>query len=262
MPTMTQHFHGTFCWPELVTTDQQTAKAFYAQVFGWTSRDAPMDAGHVYTTFLKRDLEVAAATRLRPVLQKHGVAPSWTCYVAVSSVDACASRVRDLGGFVVTEPVDVMDAGRMAVIRDPTGATVSLWEARQHIGAKLVSEPGSLTWCELSTRDPEVAGKFYCNLFGWQLGKTYKTAFKHTYLHLGEQPVAGMVKIETGGVPPSWMPFFEVRSVDAAFFVATEGDDVKLRARMLAKDHDIPDLGRFAILADPQGAQFGILRPG
>lgn len=262
MTTLTQHIHGTFCWPELVTIDLDNAKAFYGELFGWEPRDTPLEAGQVYTTFLKRDLEVAAATRLRPALKKHGVAPHWTVYVAVGSVDQCVSRVRGLGGHVVTEPSDVFDLGRMAVIRDPTGAPLSLWEARRHVGAKLVTEPGTLTWCELSTANPEVAGQFYCELFGWQMGKTYKAGFRHTALHLGEEPVAGMVKIETGGVPPAWMPFFEVRSVNAAHFIATEADDVRLRAQILAKDFDIPDVGRFAVLSDPQGAQFGLMRRG
>src|SRR5262245_38611740 len=151
MGERTSYPPGTFSWAELVTSDADAAKTFYTSVFGWDYRDSPIPDGSVYSTALHDDKDVAA------LFTSSDQPPHWNCYVTVASVDESAARAGDLGATVVAEPFDVMDVGRMAVFMDPQRAALCLWEARSHIGATLVNTPGSMTWNDLITPDPEAS---------------------------------------------------------------------------------------------------------
>ena len=122
MTEFSTHAPGTFCWPELATTDQRGAAAFYRALFGWDVDEQPIGPTDTYTMFKMRALEVAAACTLRLEERQHGVPPHWNAYVTVADADATSTRARELGGTVLAPPFDVMDAGRMAVLQDPTGA--------------------------------------------------------------------------------------------------------------------------------------------
>jgi len=161
MAERTSYAPGTFSWVELVTSDADAAKAFYTAVFGWDYRDIPIGEGMVYSTAL---VDGRAAGALYASAEQP---PHWNCYVTVESVDEAARRAGELGAKVMAEPFDVMDVGRMAVIADPTGAALALWEPRSHIGASVVNQPGALTWNDLVTPDPDAAARFYGSLFGW-----------------------------------------------------------------------------------------------
>src|SRR5437868_15338541 len=117
--------------------------------------------------FQLRGREVGAASALRDEERQHGVPPHWTSYIAVASADAAVKRAQELGGRVLAPPFDVMDAGRMAVLQDPTGAVFQVWQPNKHIGAKIMNEPGALCWTELTTSDTKAAEAFYTKLFGW-----------------------------------------------------------------------------------------------
>jgi hypothetical protein len=84
--------------------------------------------------------------------------PSWLSYVTVADVDAAGTRVRELGGSQLSDPFDVLDAGRMVVARDPQGAVFALWQAGRHIGAGRVNDVGCFCWNELETTDPRRRG--------------------------------------------------------------------------------------------------------
>src|SRR5262249_46454543 len=159
---------GTFCWPELSTSDQKAAVAFYRTVFGWDLNDIPMGPDSSYSIFQIRGLDVAAAAGQQPQEREHGVPPHWNSYVSVANVDDSAKKAQALGAKVLAGPFDVMEVGRMAVIQDPTGAVFQLWQPKSHIGAKVLQEPGALTWTELATPDTEAAKTFYTSLFGWK----------------------------------------------------------------------------------------------
>jgi predicted enzyme related to lactoylglutathione lyase len=159
MGARTSYSPGTFSWAELATSDAAAAKAFYTALFAWEYDDMPVGDGQVYT-MSKRDGQVVGA------LFSSEEPPHWNCYVTVASVDDAAARAAELGATVVSEPFDVMDAGRMAVIADPGGATLCLWEPRGSIGATLVNAPGAMTWNDLVTPDPDAAARFYGDLFG------------------------------------------------------------------------------------------------
>jgi hypothetical protein len=259
MPTMTQHAPGTFCWPELGTTDQAGAKAFYGALFGWTFRDSPIGNDEVYTIFERDGRECAALYTLRPDMLKAGVPPHWEAYVSVASADEAAAAAKKLGGTVIMEPFDVMEHGRMAVLQDPIGAVFCVWQAKRHAGVGVLGEPGSLAWTQLNASRPGPAKEFYTGLFGWTShddpmpgGGAYTTLLR------GGQPVGGIMPMPPDvpkEAPSHWLDYFAVTDVDASAARATA-----LGGRSLVPPTDIPGMGRFAVLQDPQGAVFAIVR--
>ena len=134
------HPPGTFCWVDLATTDTAAAKSFYAAVLGWTATDVPTDMGPPYTMFALGDQGVCGAYPLAPGSGDH---PHWLSYVGVADLDAIVARAQGLGAQVAMPPMDVMEEGRLAVIRDPTGAHLGLWQpaAPSGLGA-LTTSPG------------------------------------------------------------------------------------------------------------------------
>jgi hypothetical protein len=244
MSKRTSHAPGTFSWAELATSDADAAKAFYSDIFGWDYRDTPIGDGMVYSTALV-DGEAAAA-----LFASADQPPHWNCYVTVESVDAATGRAGGLGANVMAEPFDVMDVGRMSVIADPTGAVLSLWEPRTNIGASVVNQPGSLTWNDLVTPDPEAAARFYGELFGWTF-MDIPDSGGYRVIRNGERANGG-IPPRHGDGPPAWLPYFGHPDVDAA--TARIGE---LGGRTLAPAMDI-GMGRIAVAADPQGAVFAL----
>jgi predicted enzyme related to lactoylglutathione lyase len=150
-----------------------------------------------------------------------------------------------------------MEHGRMAVVQDPTGAVFSLWQPKQHRGAGLVNAPGSLCWNELMTTDTNKAGDFYTGLFGWGKDVQNFGPMEYTMLTNEGRPTAGMLQItpDMGPIPPNWLIYFAVDDCDATVQKASE-----LGANVMKPADDIPGIGRFAILTDPQGAAFAIIK--
>ena len=257
MSTITQHAPGTFSWPELSTSDQAAAKKFYTTLFGWTAHDNDMGGGMSYTIVRKDGRDVGAICTLKPEQAKMGVPPNWLSYVSVDSADQAAAKAKQLGGTLLLEPFDVFDLGRMGVIQDPTGAIFAIWEAKKHIGATVLNETGALTWNELMTRDTKKATTFYTGLFPW---KTETMAMDnnmdYTLFKRGEANAGGMFEIrpDMGQVPPNWGVYFQVENADATTAKATS-----LGAKVMMPPTDIPNVGRFAVLTDPQGAAFAIM---
>ena len=245
------HAPGSFCWVELGTTDQAGAKAFYQSLFGWDVADMPMGPGETYTMFKKAGQDAAAGYRLRP--DQKGVPPHWQVYVRVASADAAAAKAKELGGTVLAPPFDVFDAGRMAVLQDPAGAVIAVWEARRNKGLGVVDEPGAFCWAELMANDLGRSAIFYKSLFGWGS----KDDPRYTEWTLGSRSIGGMMKIQTewGDVPPHWLVYFQVEDCDRAAEKAKG-----LGAKVEMGPQDFPGVGRLALLGDPQGARFYVIK--
>jgi hypothetical protein len=254
MSEVTRHEPGTFCWPELATSDAAGAKTFYAGLFGWTSEDMPAGPDQTYTMLRLSGKDVGAL--YAKGAQEESVPPHWNCYVSVESADETAKKAKELGGAVLADPFDVFDLGRMAVLQDPTGAVFCLWQPRRHIGARILDEPGALCWSECTTSDTEAAGRFYTRLFGWTQ-KTDAGSPPYTEFLLRGRPIGGMIGIqkERGDVPPHWLVYFAVGDCDGSAARAKE-----LGGAIHVPPKDIEHVGRFAILADPQGAIFAVIR--
>jgi predicted enzyme related to lactoylglutathione lyase len=247
---------GNFCWFELATSDQAAAKKFYSGLFGWTATDSPMGPDAFYTMFSLRGKNVGAAYALMPDQVQQGVPPHWGTYVAVTNADEALAKAKTLGGAVIVEPMDVAEHGRMAVLRDPTGGVISLWQAKQHHGVALWAEVGAFCWSELLTRDTAAATKFYTALFGWRTKVTDTTGFPYTHWQNEGVDIGGMMAImqEWGPVPPHWGNYVQVNNCDEAAAKATS-----LGGKVCKPPMDIPETGRFAMLQDPQGAAFSVI---
>jgi predicted enzyme related to lactoylglutathione lyase len=253
------HAPGTFSWAELSTSDQKAGTAFYASLFGWEVNDIPMGPAGTYTMFQMRGKEVAAAAGQQPQERDMGVPPHWNSYITVQNVDETVRRAQELGAKVFSPPFEVMDAGRMAVLQDPTGAVFQVWQANKSIGARILNEPGALCWTELTTTDTKAAEAFYTKLFGWTPKHgAAGTTMEYTEFSVGGVPSIGMMPKPAdmpAGIPSYWMPYFQVADCDAS--AAKAGT---LGGKIMVGPQDIPKTGRFAILTDPQGAMFAVFK--
>lgn len=248
---LTAHPHATFCFPELTTDAMDDAKAFYGGLFGWTAFDVPSAAGG-YALLRLQDADVAGLHHAATAR------PSWLPYLAVDAADSVAARARELGATVAVAPFDVPGIGRMAMLVDPAGATVALWEARGHDGAEVVGRTGTMFWNELLVNDVAAARRFYGDLLGWLPVDARVPAGPYTIFKTGERSVAGLMAVapEWGQVPPHWQIYFAVDDADASSArVRTLGGTV------IAGPMDVPGEGRFSIVEDPRGATFAIIEP-
>jgi len=253
MPTRDSYAQGTPSWVDLQTTDQAAAKAFYGGVFGWSYDDQPMDAGAVYSIAKIGDAQVAAIAPQSPELKAAGAPAMWNTYLAVDSVDDATAKVAAAGGTVAMEPFDVMDAGRMSFVMDPSGAAVALWQAKQHIGAGLVNEPGAVIWNELITDNPAAVG-FYEQVLGVTTSTADMGEDKYTMFEVGGQQVGGTMPPQMPGVPNHWHVYFAVADADA-----TVAKIKQLGGSVVVEPFDTP-IGKMAVVADPQGAVFSLFQ--
>jgi len=250
---------GSFCWVELGTSDNEAAKNFYTQLFGWEADDHPMGPGMVYTILKLDGKDVGGLYKLTADMVGQGVPPNWMSYVATKNADETTEKAKAAGATIMNGPFDVATLGRMSVIQDPTGAVFSIWQSMDNKGSTAWGVPNAPVWNELGTNDTQKAGEFYSNVFGWT-----RQAFpgpgpmEYTVFNNDDKGVGGMYQImpEMGPIPPHWLVYFAVEDADAAVQKASG-----LGANVIKPAEDIPGVGRFAILKDPQGAAFALLKP-
>jgi predicted enzyme related to lactoylglutathione lyase len=273
MPDRDGYIPGVPCWVDTSQPDPEAAVDFYSGLFGWEFEDVmpPGSEGKYFVARL-RGGDVAAVGSIPEAAPPVAM---WNTYVWVESADEAASKVRDAGGGVVMEPFDVMDAGRMSVFTDPDGAAFCVWQAKQHRGARVVNEQGSLNFNGLATRDVEGAKSFYGSVFGWQTLDLGGGADMWTLPGYGdyleqdnpdlrkqmaeasapkgfEDVVASINPItdDQPDTPPHWSVTFAVDDADATAARATE-----LGGKVIVPPFDAPWV-RMTIVSDPQGATF------
>jgi predicted enzyme related to lactoylglutathione lyase len=250
---------GSFCWFELATSNQSAAKAFYTSLFGWTVDDSPMGPDEYYSMFKLGGQDAGAGYTLRADQRQHGVPPHWMVYVAVTDADAAAARARSLGATELAAAFDVMEHGRMAVLQDPQGATFCVWQSKQHTGVGVKGVVGSVSWCELSTPNQAAGGKFYEDLFGWKMvtGRNMTPAKPGDYYHIvnGNDMIGGVAPPEQrdANAPPHWLIYFEVGNC-----AATTAKAKSAGATVYLDSMDVGENGIVSVIADSQGAAFGI----
>jgi predicted enzyme related to lactoylglutathione lyase len=293
MPERDGFVQGVPCWVDATEPDPEAAVDFYGGLFGWEHENVapPTSDGSYFiarceapgssifdTSRERRRGDVAAIGSIPPAGPR---AALWNTYFWVDSADEAVSKVRDAGGRVVVEPFDFMDACRMAVVTDPEGAVLGLWEARQHKGAQLVNDPGSLVFNGLNTRDPDAARSFYGSVFGWQtiaIGggaegwalpgygdhlERYHPDLRQRMADAGapagfEDVVASIIPIadDQPDTPAHWSVTFAVGDADATAARATE-----LGGAVIVPPFDAPWSTpaytiRMTVIRDPQGATF------
>lgn len=258
MPSIEKHAPGSFCWIELGTSDQNAAKSFYGALFGWNVTDNPMGPNDFYSMFSLDGKNVAGGYTIRPEQKAQGVPPHWMIYVATESADDTAGKVFEAGGKVIAPAFDVYTYGRMAVLQDPTGAVFSVWQPKSHPGTGITGVDGTLCWADLSTPDPERAKQFYSKLFGWQIMPGEKDPSGYLLIKNGEEFIGGIPPAghRNPNAPPHWLAYFLVSDCDAATAKAKS-----LGARALVEPMTMENVGRWAVLADPQGAVFAVFQP-
>ncbi len=243
---------GRFVWHELHTTDRANVARFYAQLFGWETKEVSMGHGEPYVLCLKDGQDFAGITKS---MAPANVPPHWLPYLGSEDVDATAEKVKKHGGKVATGPMDIPNIGRFAVAADPQGAHFALYKSLKPYPAEPPSGTappvGSFCWDELSTSDPAAAAKFYAAVFGYAVEES-DTGSSGVYriLKRGDRQTAGVMKTPPGApAVPHWLAYVAVANVDESVRNAGE-----LRAKTLMPPMDIPKIGRFGVIADPTGA--------
>ncbi len=273
MPDRDGYPPGVPCWIDTTQPDPDLAAAFYGGLFGWEFSDAmPPGSDVKYLLARIRGRDVAAISSLPPGAPPR---PAWNTYVGVDSADETAARVLAAGGQVAMQPLDVMDAGRMAAFTDPEGAVFCVWQAKDHKGAQVVNEHGTVNFNNLNTRNVEAAKAFYGAVFGWETldlgpgGAMWRLAGYGDHLEeadpglregmasMGAPPgfedvVAALNSLtdDQPDVPPNWSVTFAVDDADA-----TAQRAVELGGELLAPPFDAPWV-RMSVIRDPQGATF------
>ena len=254
MPDIDQYAPGTPSWVDVTAKDVDASAAFYGALFGWEATEpGPVEETGGYRMFSMRGRTVAGLGPWR----EGGPPPMWTTYITVADADATCAAATQAGGTVFMAPMDVVEAGRMAVIADPQGAVFAIWQPNLHPGAQIVNEPGSLVWNELAARDVSAEPAFYGAVFGWAADTQPMGDTQYTTWKLGDRPVGGMVQMTDewpAEMPPHWMAYFAVADTDAACARAAE-----LGATVHVPPRDVEGVGRFAVLGDPQGAPFSVI---
>lgn len=248
------YLHGKFVWFEHLSGDVAQARAFYTQLFGWHAEKMPL--GDQAYELIQNGNDAIGGFRSAPP----GVPPNWNAYLSVADVDASYAAAVAAGAKGLMAPADFGTVGRGATIADPTGAALSLWKGSQGDRADVAQAAhGDWLWNELWTPDDRAALAFYEAVFG----------FSHDSVDMGPQGTyhvlksadgqrrGGVTKASDAAAPPMWLPYVKVADCDAATAHAQA-----LGARMVCvPPSDIPGIGRFSVILDPQGAALAMMKP-
>jgi hypothetical protein len=249
--------HGRFVWYELMTTDMEAAKAFYANVVGWGTRDASMP-GRAYTLFTAGEASVSGLMVLpEDARKKMGAKPTWIGYVGVNDVDATADRIKRLGGTVHVPPQEIPNISRFSVVADPQMATLALfkWLKPGQVEPAELSAPGRVGWHELLAADWEQALAFYGELFGWQKADADIGAMgTYALFSAGGQTIGGMFTKPAMVPVPFWLYYFNIGDIDAAAKRVKAG-----RGQILNGPIAVPGGNWIVQCTDPQGAMFALV---
>jgi hypothetical protein len=253
MPEFSGYAAGTPCWVDLGTPDVDASVSFYGELFGWEADDLGEEAGG-YRLFRLNGKQVAGVGPLQDEQQP----PAWTTYVSSVDADATAKKIDGADGQVFQPPFDVMDAGRMTVAADSTGAIFGVWQPEQHHGAALANETGAFCWNELATRDMDASKAFYTEVFGWESSTAEFGQGTYTEFKVDGKSIAGGVVLDENfpaDAPPHWTVYFACDDTDATIEKVKE-----LGGEVTFEPMDTP-AGRMAGVADGHGARFSVIRP-
>jgi hypothetical protein len=247
--------HGHVVWHDLMTTNPKASLAFFTELLGWRTTEADMGPMGTYTMFSAGDRNVGGMMPLDPA---HGAPSHFMAYFHVDDLDAALARAQELGGKVLVPPTPIPNVGTFAVLADPLGGITS----PMHMTMEPPDESGGerqgiFCWEELGSTDPEASVKFYTHVYGYSITKLGPEMGNYQMFMAGSRGIGGVMK------PPAeapqmtnWVSYIVVDDTDA-----TAGRAEKLGGKVLYPPTDIPTVGRFAILQDPAGAVFAVLKP-
>lgn len=260
MSERTTYVEGTPSWVDLGAADAEGARRFYGSLFGWDFQVGGPETGH-YAMCTLGGLPVAGMGSQ----QDPSSPPVWTTYLASDDIDRTAARIREAGGRMIMEPMQVMEFGSMLIAADPGGAVFGGWQAGAITGSGRVNEPGTPYWNEVVTREPEAVDAFYRTVFGYELvpmgddgtpAEEGSGGADYTVFRIGDQMVGGRMRMDDrwpAELPAHWMAYFAVADTDAATARVRE-----LGGTVQAEPFDTP-YGRIAVVSDPDGAAFSLM---
>ena len=238
---------GKFVWHEQVSSDPKQAQDFYGQLFGWETE-----------VFKAGEIDYAMISSGGQSHGGYGKAlegappPHWLSHVRVEKVDETVEKAKSAGGKLAAGPFEMSEVGRVAIIADPQGAYISAYQPEN----EGPGHEGVFVWDELGTTDADAAQRFYEEVFGWTTSDMGADYGGYRVFNRGETGVAGLMQLQDANIPPHWQPYVAVDDPDATTAKAKE-----LGGAVLVEPMDVPKVGRLAVLRDPQGATFGIIRP-
>jgi predicted enzyme related to lactoylglutathione lyase len=245
---------GVPSWVDLTTTDEEAARNFYGELFGWEWAPSDTPQGGTYWMANLDGVPVAGLSSQQQESAGQGIPSTWNTYINVDNADKTTAKAVAAGAQVVAPPTDIGDSGRMSIVRDPSGAVIGMWQPGRHKGAGLVNEPGALVWNEVYAPDTGATVAFYNKVFGWE-GASLPGGGDYTTFKLGDALIGGTAP-PSMGQPPQWQVWFGTADVDATVAKASE-----LGATVLVAATDSP-IGRFAFFRDPTGAAFSVITAG
>jgi predicted enzyme related to lactoylglutathione lyase len=243
---------GTPCWADLAVDDFGKAQTFYSQLFGWEIPTGLPEFGGYSTATKDHKIVVGLMPKMDPAQPS-----AWTTYLASDDIDATLAKVRDNGGQVVADAMDVGDMGRMAVAIDPAGAFVGLWQGGSHTGFNLANEPGSVTWNENFSRDWEANKAFYTAVAGWEYDDMSEGDFQYATFKVNDHAAGGIGHLGAdvpAGTPPYWSVYFAVADTDASV------ETLKQLGGSVDREPTDTPFGRTAMVADDQGNRFNLIK--
>jgi len=248
---MIHHSPGTPCWVDLSSPDVDASVAFYCDLFGWEASEAEQTSGYQMFSW-----EGKVVSGIRPI-QSEKRSPLWTTYISTDDAAKTVRRAEVAGGSVLMA-MDIKEEVRMVILQDTVGAVFGLWQLGNHRGAQVFNQPVSLTFNQLTTREPEAAKQFYFEVFGWNPGdRDMGAGFAYTYFFNGVRAVAGLMTMDeqwSSEIPSHWQVYFAVEDADVTAARATE-----LSGNAPQPPTDTL-FGRVAMLSDPHGAVFSIIQ--
>jgi predicted enzyme related to lactoylglutathione lyase len=249
---------GAFSWYELMTTDVDEAVKFYTQLFGWTTTESQLTDGGQYIALNVAGADFGGIMNIPP--QAQGAPPYWGLYVTVTDIEAAVKQAQASGGTVLVQPTTV-EGSQFAVLQDPQGAVFSVMTYAQapetQATVDIYTQHGAISWPELMTTDLDAAVSFYTKLFGWTTEETLmENGERYITVKVAELPVGGISKLppQTQNIPPYWGLYVTVTDVDAS---ATQAQE--LGAQLFMPPMDVPNIGRFCVIQDPQGAFIALM---
>ena len=238
---------GKFVWHEHVSPDAKQAQDFYTQLFGWGTE--VFKPGEIDYTMIESDGQMHGGfTKAR----EGAPPPHWLSHVAVDDLDETIETAKSAGGTLAAGPFDISEVGRIAMVTDPQGAYVSLYQPE---GDGPAAE-GVFVWDELGTTDVDGAQRFYEQVFGWTTNELGPEYGGYRIFNRAETGIAGLMSVPDESIPPHWQPYVAVDDPDR-----TTANAIQLGGSALMEPMDVPNVGRIAVLRDPQGATLGIIRP-
>lgn len=248
--------NGVFSWVDLVTINIQEAKEFYAKLFNWDFQDVLVEGIQSYSMAYKGDRSVAGIFAMSEKIKGQNIPPHWQSYINVKDLEATVKSWQNHSGTVLEAPSDVMQFGRMAVVKDPTDAIVGLWQGKKHIGAGVVNEVNTFCWAELQTRGSEKAVDFYQKIFNWEIEIEEKPPH-YVICKVKDRNNCGIFDMDKvnlpANIPSNWAVYFHVENLDTSIEIVKS-----LGGKVLMNPIEI-NPGRFTTISDPQGAVLTII---